>query len=110
MGHFDHGLSLAFPNQVLRYGFRTINGSTGGVSREASAIAELNAMSIQHAHAGKSRSHCMTPASPGRMYQQGVKVYWDQIPADQETIRKGSGLAIPILWDAVLIYEMLSRQ
>src|SRR5271167_646318 len=36
MGHLLHGTSLAFPSQQLRYGFLTMRGSTGGVSREAS--------------------------------------------------------------------------
>jgi hypothetical protein len=36
MGHLFHGASLAFPSQQLRYGFLTMRGSTGGVSREAS--------------------------------------------------------------------------
>ena len=36
MGHFSQGLSLAFPSHVLKYGLRTINGSTGGVKREDS--------------------------------------------------------------------------
>jgi hypothetical protein len=35
MGHLDHGSSLAFPSHADRYGFLTINGSTGGVKREA---------------------------------------------------------------------------
>jgi hypothetical protein len=43
MGHFSHGLSLAFPSHVLRYGFRTIKGSTGGVNREHSATAARRA-------------------------------------------------------------------
>ena len=37
MGHSCHGGSLASPNQVLRYGFRTIKGSTGGVKLDANA-------------------------------------------------------------------------
>jgi hypothetical protein len=54
MGHFFHGTSRALPSQVLKYGFRTIRGSTGGVrveqlatadrSREAVANAELSHM------------------------------------------------------------------
>lgn len=39
MGQFSHGASRAFPSQVLRYGFRTINGRTGGVRVEALAQA-----------------------------------------------------------------------
>jgi hypothetical protein len=31
MGHFSQGKSLALPNQVLKYGFLTISGTTGGV-------------------------------------------------------------------------------
>lgn len=37
MGHLDHGLSLALPSQVERYGFLTINGNTGGFRVEAAA-------------------------------------------------------------------------
>ena len=37
MGHRVHGASRAFPSQVLRYGFRTAKGRTGGVSVEALA-------------------------------------------------------------------------
>lgn len=37
MGHRVHGASRAFPSQVLRYGFRTAKGRTGGVSVEAVA-------------------------------------------------------------------------
>ena len=37
MGHLDHGLSLALPNQVERYGFLTISGSTGGFRLDAAA-------------------------------------------------------------------------
>ena len=44
MGHFFHGSLLASPSHVLRYGFRTMSGSTGGVSVDewsfASAIAQ----------------------------------------------------------------------
>ena len=36
MGHLLHGTSLALPSHVERYGFRTISGSTGGVSMDAS--------------------------------------------------------------------------
>lgn len=35
IGHSYHGGSLASPSQVLKYGLRTINGRTGGVSLEA---------------------------------------------------------------------------
>jgi hypothetical protein len=35
MGHLVHGLSLALPSQVERYGFLTTNGRTGGVKVEA---------------------------------------------------------------------------
>lgn len=35
MGHLFHGDSLASPSQVLRYGFLTTKGTTGGVSFEA---------------------------------------------------------------------------
>ena len=37
MGHLDHGLSLALPNHVERYGFLTISGSTGGFRVDAAA-------------------------------------------------------------------------
>ena len=37
IGHLSHGVSLALPNHVLKYGFRTARGSTGGVSTEAIA-------------------------------------------------------------------------
>ena len=35
MGHLFHGVSLASPSQVLRYGFLTTKGTTGGVRFEA---------------------------------------------------------------------------
>jgi hypothetical protein len=35
MGHFSQGTSRALPSQVLKYGFRTIKGMTGGVRDEA---------------------------------------------------------------------------
>ena len=35
MGHLFHGVSLASPSHVLRYGFLTVRGKTGGVSFEA---------------------------------------------------------------------------
>lgn len=38
MGHLLHGGSLASLSHVLRYGFRTMRGSTGGVSLEASHV------------------------------------------------------------------------
>jgi hypothetical protein len=34
MGHLFHGTSRALASQVLKYGVRTINGSTGGVRVE----------------------------------------------------------------------------
>jgi hypothetical protein len=34
MGHLFHGTSRALVSQVLKYGVRTINGSTGGVREE----------------------------------------------------------------------------
>lgn len=37
IGHLFHGVSLASPNQVLKYGLRTAKGNTGGVSFEAPA-------------------------------------------------------------------------
>ena len=38
MGHDCHGGSLAFANHVLRYGFRTMRGNTGGTKFEASVV------------------------------------------------------------------------
>lgn len=35
MGHLFHGVSLASPSHVLKYGFLTAKGTTGGVSFEA---------------------------------------------------------------------------
>ena len=35
IGHLFHGVSLASPSHALKYGFRTANGSTGGVRFEA---------------------------------------------------------------------------
>jgi hypothetical protein len=35
IGQRFHGTSLAFPSQVLKYGFLTIKGMTGGVKVEA---------------------------------------------------------------------------
>jgi hypothetical protein len=60
MGHFDQGISLALPSQVLRYGFLTINGRTGGVKLEASLIVECNSVA-----ANAMREHRMAPGSPG---------------------------------------------
>jgi hypothetical protein len=37
IGHLLHGSSRAFCNHVLKYGFLTINGSTGGWRLEAFA-------------------------------------------------------------------------
>lgn len=37
MGHLFHGVSLTSPSQVLKYGFLTARGTTGGVSLEAPA-------------------------------------------------------------------------
>ncbi len=52
MGHLLHGTSRALASQVLKYGFRTINGNTGGVrveqvestgrSRQAVATADCS--------------------------------------------------------------------
>jgi hypothetical protein len=45
MGHFSHGACLALGSQVLRYGFLTNSGSTGGVSTDdarAGQITETN--------------------------------------------------------------------
>ena len=43
MGHLSHGVSLASPSHVLKYGFLTVRGNTGGVSFEASAERVSNA-------------------------------------------------------------------
>lgn len=37
MGHLFHGVSLTSPSHVLKYGFLTARGTTGGVSFEAFA-------------------------------------------------------------------------
>ena len=42
IGHLLHGGSLALASHVLRYGFLTMRGSTGGVSVEASVVVPLN--------------------------------------------------------------------
>lgn len=39
IGHLFHGEILASPSQVLRYGFRTVSGITGGVSVEACPVS-----------------------------------------------------------------------
>lgn len=38
MGQCSQGTSRALPNQVLRYGLRTISGRTGGVKVEAPTV------------------------------------------------------------------------
>lgn len=38
IGHLVHGSSLAFCSHVLKYGFLTINGRTGGVNVDALAM------------------------------------------------------------------------
>lgn len=50
IGHLSHGGPLALANQVLKYGFRTINGRTGGVNVEASAMEATAAIA---AHSGR---------------------------------------------------------
>lgn len=35
IGHLFHGVSLTSPSHVLKYGFLTAKGTTGGVSLEA---------------------------------------------------------------------------
>jgi len=42
MGHEVHGTSRAWPSQVLKYGFRTNNGSAGGVRLEAAERVECS--------------------------------------------------------------------
>lgn len=49
MGHLLHGKSRALASQVLRYGFRTINGSTGGVRVEQSERAGRSRHAVAHA-------------------------------------------------------------
>lgn len=50
MGHFFHGSSLALPSHVLRYGLRTINGSTGGDREDAVAtVAALTSSAAETA-------------------------------------------------------------
>lgn len=46
MGHRSHGGPRALPSHVLRYGFRTINGTTGGVNVEASVITAAVAIAM----------------------------------------------------------------
>ena len=46
MGHFVHGSSRAFCSHVLRYGFLTINGRTGGVKVEAFATLARSAAAM----------------------------------------------------------------
>ena len=49
IGQFSHGGSLACPNQVLKYGFRTNKGITGGVKVEASmSTAAVAARAMDH--------------------------------------------------------------
>ena len=43
MGQWLHGASRASGSQVLKYGLRTVSGSTGGVSLEASATDSASA-------------------------------------------------------------------
>jgi hypothetical protein len=58
MGHLLHGVSLAFGSHVLRYGFRTMRGNTGGVSCDASPVAlkhtAANATAVQHLIASRA--------------------------------------------------------
>jgi hypothetical protein len=46
MGHLLQGSSLAFCSHVLRYGFRTMRGSTGGWRVEAAATLARSAATI----------------------------------------------------------------
>jgi hypothetical protein len=46
MGHDSQGGPLAFPSHVLRYGFRTTNGKTGGVNLEALDIAAKGSSAV----------------------------------------------------------------
>ena len=56
MGHLSHGDSLALPNQVLRYGVRTVRGNTGGLSFEAPTGSPNSAEPA----ATTRRSQCIT--------------------------------------------------
>ena len=55
MGHLCHGGSLASPNHVLKYGFLTAKGTTGGVSFDAPA----GRLSIAEPAATAVKSQCM---------------------------------------------------
>lgn len=56
IGHLSHGFSLALVSQRLRYGLRTISGSTGGVSLDALVPKLIKARTETVA----ARSRCMT--------------------------------------------------
>lgn len=56
IGHLFHGSSLASLSHKLRYGLRTIRGSTGGFSLDALASKLIKA----RAEAAAARSRCMT--------------------------------------------------
>ena len=57
IGHFPHGFSLASPSQVLRYGLRTMSGSTGGVKVEAYKPASATV------HSAASKANCRIAGS-----------------------------------------------
>ena len=52
IGHLFHGVTLASPSHVLKYGFLTVKGNTGGVSLEAPtgrlSSAELAATALKN--------------------------------------------------------------
>ncbi len=49
MGHLFHGTSRASPSQVLKYGFRTSNGNTGGVRMEQLESADKSRQTTANA-------------------------------------------------------------
>ena len=58
MGHLCHGVSLASPNHALKYGVRTVKGTTGGVSFDAPtgrlSRAEPAVSALKSQYIGKS--------------------------------------------------------
>jgi hypothetical protein len=53
MGHLFHGTSRALASQVLKYGVRTINGSTGGVRVEQLELAHSSTTAAANADVGR---------------------------------------------------------
>lgn len=80
MGHFSQGASRE-RTQVLRYGFRTINGRTGGVSVEALArAAEAACTNRLSFMVGKCRK---IEREEGKAWP--AKVFCVSIPAERES-------------------------